>query len=136
MDDDFNTPQAVSTIFEFVNASNRFLENNSNPNKKLCGFAYNVLLKLGQILSLFQEKQIDALTSDKDLLDKLTNLVSKYEMSVKDVKVEVMINSLLEKREEARKDKDWKTADLIRNDLDDIGFEIQDTSTGPVWRKK
>ncbi len=136
MDDDFNTPQAVSTIFDFVNNSNRFFENILNPNKKLCGYAYNLLLKLGEILSLFQEKKVVTIMFDEELLVKLTDLVSKYNLSIKETNVELIIDTLLEKREEARMKKDWKTADLIRHDLEIIGFEIQDTSKGPVWRKK
>ena len=47
-----------------------------------------------------------------------------------------LLNKLLDIREKARINKDWKTADNIRKELDDIGFEIQDTVEGPVWRKK
>ena len=85
---------------------------------------------------MFQVKQVDTFKSDEELLVKLTNLVSKYNLSIKETNVEILINALLEKREEARMNKDWKTADLIRNDLEMVGFEIQDTSEGPVWRKK
>ena len=43
---------------------------------------------------------------------------------------------LLKIREDARIRKDWNTADGIRKELDEIGFEIQDTSSGPIWRMK
>ncbi len=136
MDDDFNTPQAVSTIFEFVNASNRFFEICSNPDKTLCGYAYSILVKLGDILTLFQPKHVETFKSDEDLLVNLLSLVSKYNVDIKEKSIERIIDILLEKRENARKNKDWETADSIRNDLVMVGFEIQDTSEGPVWRKK
>ena len=136
MDDDFNTPQAVSTIFEFVNASNRFFENNESPNTKLCGFALDILLKLGNILTLFQSKHEDEGIQNSEILDKLISICLKYSLVVEDKNVESLINALLKKRQEARQNKDWKTADLIRYDLETAGFEIQDTSDGPVWRKK
>jgi cysteinyl-tRNA synthetase len=38
------------------------------------------------------------------------------------------------KREEARKAKDWKTADQIRKQLKDMGVIVEDTATGQKWR--
>ena len=43
---------------------------------------------------------------------------------------------LLEIRDDARKRKDWDISDDIRKELENIGFEIQDTSKGSNWRKK
>jgi cysteinyl-tRNA synthetase len=135
MDDDFNTPEAVSSIFEFVNQTNKYLEN--NPDKKLCGYALGKLIKLGNVLTLFQPILVEGKGAvDKDLLQKLQKIVSKYKRDEREEHIEKLIGLLLELRQEARKKKDWKTADNIRKDLDDIGFEIQDASGGPVWRKK
>ena len=134
MDDDFNTPESVSAIFEFVNQTNKHLEDNPEADKKLCGYALGALIKLGNILTLFQPSLVESKVSvDKDTLKKI---VSKYKKDLKEENIEKLIGLLLEIREEARKKKDWKTADNIRKDLDDIGFEIQDASGGPVWRKK
>ncbi len=134
MDDDFNTPQAVGIIFEFVNNSNRFLENNSNP--KLCRYALDTLLKLGNILTLFQLKTEKEEVVDDKLLKKLIDILSEYKTDIEVKNIEELMKSLLQVREEARKNKDWNTADNIRDKLDEIGIEIQDTSDGPVWRKK
>ena len=46
-----------------------------------------------------------------------------------------IINLILNVREDARKRKDWGTSDNIRDELKKIGYEIQDTDKGPVWRK-
>lgn len=135
MDDDFNTPQAVSVIFEFVNKSNRFFEENIKPNEMLCKLALETLTKLGNVLTLFQED----LSKDFDnqvILEKLQKLASKYKKDYKEKSIEKILKMLLEVREDAREKKDWKASDIIRKELDEIGFEIQDTSEGPVWRKK
>ncbi|KYK26193.1 hypothetical protein AYK20_03875 [Thermoplasmatales archaeon SG8-52-1] len=137
MDDDFNTPQAVSIIFDFVNKSNKFLERYSNSNKELIGFALDTLIKLGDVLTLFQSDLIKSeISDDKGMFEKVYNIIIKYNKEVKEKNIEKLLNLLLDIRQKARKNKDWKTADDIRKELDDIGFEIQDTSDGPLWRKK
>jgi cysteinyl-tRNA synthetase len=136
MDDDFNTPQAVSAIFDFVNSSNRYLEKNPNPNNVLSGFALGMLTKLGNVLTLFQPQLSEKTVSDDALLKKVQNLVKQYKKDVNETNLDKLLVLLLEIREEARKNKDWNTADNIRKKLDEIGFEIQDTVDGPVWRKK
>jgi len=136
MDDDFNTPQAVSIIFDFVNSSNRFFEKATKLNSYICRFALDTLLELGSILTLFQTSKIKNSILDDDLLKKVQRIADNYEINVKGKTMEESIDLLLKKREEARTKKDWGTADGIRNDLDKIGFEIQDTVDGPVWRKK
>ncbi len=137
MDDDFNTPQAVSIIFDFVNESNKFLEENSKPDKTLCGYALRILTKLGDVLTLFQLSLVKAKTlDDKALFEKIRKIVLKYKKDVKGKSIDKLMDLLLAIREGARTKKDWATADNIRKELDEIGFEIQDTPDGPVWRKK
>ncbi len=135
MDDDFNTPLAVSAIFEFVNKSNKFFEENSNPESKVCAYALGIFTKLGNILTLFQPSLVDG-KAEKVLFEKVQKLVYKYKKDVKEKNIENLINLLLKIREDARIKEDWTTADSIRKELDHIGFEIQDTSKGSVWRKK
>jgi len=135
MDDDFNTPQAVSVVFEFVNTSNKFFEEKPNLNKALSGFALGILAKLGNVLTLFQPKTSES-TDSGILSKKLQALVQQYKKDAEEKDVNKLVDLLLEIREEARKKKDWAAADNIRKRLDEIGFEIQDTSEGPVWRKK
>jgi cysteinyl-tRNA synthetase len=134
-DDDFNTPLAVSSFFEFVNNSNKYFKENPSPDSKLCGFALSTLIRLGNILTLFQPSLVET-EDDKVLLEKVVDLVKKYNQDVDEKNIDKLIDLLLEIRENARTKKDWETADAIRNELDIIGFEIQDTSKGAVWRKK
>jgi cysteinyl-tRNA synthetase len=134
MDDDFNTPKAFSIIFEFVNKSNRFLETTTNPNCALCTYARKTLVTLGGILTLFQQEKIQQ--DDPALLKSLQSTLSKYDKRSHATNIKEILNILLERREEARRQKDWKTADEIRNELQQLGFEIQDTDEGAVWRRK
>jgi len=138
MDDDFNTPQAIATIFEFVNKTNSYLSNNSEPDEKLCKLALNTLVKLGNVLTLFQEeKQAKPEHDLKDVQQKLTRLIEKHgSTSDSNASIDEIMSTLLKLREQARKNKKWDIADDIRSRLESLGFEIQDTDKGPVWRKK
>jgi cysteinyl-tRNA synthetase len=136
MDDDFNTPQAVSLIFDFVNSSNRFFEKSAQPNPDICRLALDSLFELGSVLTLFQPPKVKTGKLDDGLLKQVQKIADKYNTNAEGKTVEESIDLLLKKREHARNKKDWNTADGIRNDLDKIGFEIQDTNDGPVWRKK
>lgn len=132
MDDDFNTPKAFGVIFEFVNASNKYLEKTDNPNNELCTHALETLIQLSNILTLFQKKQGK---EDPALLKDLQTLVKTYDSRATVKTIKDALDILLAKREEARRQKRWKIADDIRNRLHELGFEIQDTNTGPEWRK-
>ena len=46
------------------------------------------------------------------------------------------IEALIEQRSQAKKDKDWSKADLIRSELDDMGVIIEDSTAGTSWRRK
>jgi cysteinyl-tRNA synthetase len=136
MNDDFNTPQAVSIIFDFVNNSNRFFEKATKSNPHICRLALDSLFDLGSVLTLFQPPKVKNGKLDDGFLKQVQKIADKYKTNAEGKTIEESIDLLLKKREEARNKKDWNTADGIRNDLDKIGFEIQDTSDGPVWRKK
>jgi len=135
MDDDFNTPQAISLIFEFVNDTNKFFEENSDVDPSLCKNALDTFVELGNILTLFQDKKDDIL-EDKKLLEQIRTLAKDFATDVQGKTIEELMDILLEAREKARSQKDWSSADKIRNKLQELGFEIQDTDSGPVWRKK
>jgi len=134
MDNDFNTPKAFSVIFDFVNKSNKFLENNQPIDVALCKHSLELLLKLGDILTLFQPRKVQR--DETVLLEKLQKFILKYDKEIKAKSIEEIIGTLINIREEARKQKEWGKADEIRSVLQDLGFELQDTSKGPVWKKK
>ena len=133
MDDDFNAPEAIATVFDFVNKSNRFFEKNLKPNEKLCSYALDILIKLCNVLTLLQSEVV---SDEPALVKKLQKVLTKYEKKVEKKSIEELMDAILKVRENARKKKDWNAADDIRKSLQDIGFEVQDTDDGPVWRKK
>ena len=106
MDDDFNTPLALSVLFELSHALNR------EKIPELTATLYH----LGNILGLFQH-------SPEVFL----------QLGVSD-KLRAKIESLIQSRLEAKKNKQWKTADDIRNELTALGIELEDSSDGTKWR--
>jgi len=136
MDDDFNTPKAFASIYEFVNKTNRFFEQHPTPNPRLCKQALDVLLRIGSVLTLFQPKTQPIPDVDGQLISKLQRILHSCGKTMEAKTIDELMQALLRTRQEAREQKDWDTADRIRNNLEELGFEIQDTSSGPVWRKK
>ena len=130
MDDDFNTPKAIAELFSFIKVTNKYLKNktiSSEAAKK----AYSTLLQLGRILTLFQEEKIES-----EIKEKLLKLAEKYEIKVEaEVDADTLIDKILKIRENARKNKEWSKADIIRAKLTQLGIEIEDTKEGTRWRK-
>lgn len=136
MDDDFNTPKAFASLYEFVNKTNRFFEQHPTPNPDLCKHALDVFLRIGLVLTLFQQQKKTLGEADEELIKNLQNLLQSCGKTSETQTMEALLEVLLRTRDEARKNKDWKIADHIRKNLEQLGFEIQDTASGPVWRKK
>ncbi len=108
MDDDLNTADALSVIFELV----RYINTNILGNyisKEDCKTVAAVFDELCSVLGLLYNR------INNDLDDE--------------------INDLIQKREVARKAKDWKTADAIRDQLKDMGILLKDTPQGATWTK-
>ena len=114
MDDDFNTPLALSNIFEAVRLGNEYLaDEDLNPDEK----AYAVKTLKEYIAS---SAHVLGLALTVSSVDK--------EESQK-------INKLVGLREEARKNKDYAESDRLRDELMSMGIVVEDTPEGPVWRK-
>lgn len=135
MDDDFNTPEAIASIFEFVKDSNRYFKEYKQPNKKLCRHALDTLLELGNIITLFQEGEKEDNVSGDDA-EFLAMLVKKYGGKSDGKNVEEIMKEILDIRQKARKEKDWRKSDAIRDELAELGFEIQDVGSETKWRRK
>lgn len=117
MDDDFNTPAALSFIFEAVKKANLLLREGRSLDKD----SQQVLLKtrekiksLGDILGLFQKEEKKRLGEQEKKL------------------IEILVNI----REKLREKKDWKLADEIRKKLDELGIELEDKRAETAWRTK
>jgi len=116
MDDDFNTALALAYLFSGIKAINVYLEE-KKPEKTLLAWAMWKIKALGKILGLYQSSPETFLTQGV--------ILSKEE-----------IESLINKRSEARKKKDWVTADTIREKLSQAGIILEDTPEGTTWRRK
>jgi len=106
MDDDFNSPQALASIFELANAMNK----NINDSVFICE-AKALLFELSQILGLQWDKP-----GDKG--------ISKEEQS------------LINKRNEAKKQRNFAEADKLRQELEAKGIILEDTKDGTTWRRR
>lgn len=111
MDDDFNTREAMPAIFELTRKVNS-LQSNSKISKEALEKTLQTYAEFGQILGLFQKKQIEP---DLETVSKLVGL-------------------LIELRNKFREKKDWKTADYIRNKLKEAGILLEDSKEGTTWK--
>ena len=109
MDDDLNTADAISVIFELVRAINIAVE--KNPTKALATACLDMLHEFTDVLGLLYNKK-----EEDDSLDS---------------KVEAMI----EARQTARKAKNFAEADRIRDELKAMGITLMDTPQGVKWSK-
>lgn len=107
MDDDFNTADALAAIFELVKFANTNVDENSS--REFAGGLYEELFKLSDVLGLKIEKK-------EEILDK-------------------EIEDLIQERQAARKAKDFKRADEIRDELLKKGIILKDTREGVKWQR-
>ncbi|MDD5098030.1 MAG: class I tRNA ligase family protein, partial [Candidatus Omnitrophica bacterium] len=107
LDDDFNTPEALATVFELVNLTNKNID---NPD-----FAYQGKKTLKDLLSLL-------------------GLSLKFNGAQDNTKI---IQDLIDKRISLKKEKKFSEADKIRKDLEAKGIILEDAKDGKTtWRRK
>ena len=107
MDDDLNTADAISVIFELVKYANVNVTEEST--KATVELVLNTVTKLCNILGIITEKKKEILDSD--------------------------IEALIEERQAARKAKNFARADEIRDQLSDMGIILEDTREGVKWKR-
>jgi cysteinyl-tRNA synthetase len=107
MEDDLNTADAISTIFELVRE-------------------INILIGSGQTDRTFLE-------AANTLFNELTGVLGIVRKEEDTLAAEV--EHLIEQRQQARKEKNWKLSDEIRDKLKGMGIELQDTPQGVKWKK-
>ena len=113
MDDDFNTPKAISVLFELVNELNKASREGTDEAGKLAA----QLKRLGDILGLFQQ----------DPASFLQGTAKEGELTSGD------IEQLIVQRAEAKKSRDFATSDKIRDDLAAQGIILKDSREGTTW---
>ncbi len=114
--DDLNSPILIAHLFEGVKVINNLILGNVKLNAEdLTQFKKLILLFVNDILGIYQEEKSADSTDNK--LDDVMSL-------------------LLQLRSDAKANKDWGTADKIRNELQDLGFVIKDGAEGASWELK
>lgn len=127
MDDDFNTALALSIIFDLAREVNTVVQ---RLEATISRQDREVLQKAKELFNTFNEVTgIFKVGNDgKMLLDGAAGDGSGL--------AEGLINLIIEVRQEARKKKDWGTADRIRDGLKELGIVLEDTPQGVRWKKQ
>lgn len=107
MEDDFNTADAISAVFELVKLSNSTAGEDST--KAYVSYLKETIEKLCDVLGIITEKKEEVLDSE--------------------------IEELIAARQQARKDKNFALADEIRGKLLDMGIVLEDTREGVKWKR-
>lgn len=107
MDDDFNTADAITAIFDFV----KFLNTNTDENssKAYLTRLHDSLWRLADVLGLILDREEENLDDE--------------------------IEELIQERQDARKNKDFAKADEIRDKLLSMGIVLEDTREGVKWKR-
>ncbi|HJX60500.1 MAG TPA: cysteine--tRNA ligase [Thermodesulfobacteriota bacterium] len=128
MDDDFNTAQALGYFYDLQTALNSLLDlSRGQPTdqiRSLFNQGYEQFRKMGWIFGLFREEPEAYMDRQKKDGLKILGLLEEE------------ILKLIEERNTARKNKDWKKADDIRNDLLSRGIVLEDTPSKTLWKIK
>ena len=109
MDDDLNTADGLAAIFDLVKDINTKILD-KEVSKNVCEAAAKIFDELCGVLGILYNRKSNDLDSE--------------------------IEALIEQRQNARKNKDWATADKIRDDLKAKGIILKDTPNGVTWTKE
>lgn len=107
MDDDFNTADAIASVFDLVKYINTTAD--ADKSKEFLQNLFDLLVKLTDVLGLIVDKKEEMLAED--------------------------IEKMIEERQAARKAKDFARADAIRDELLAKGIVLEDTREGVKWKK-
>ncbi len=107
MDDDLNTADALAAVFTLAKDINITVA--AEPEKTTCEAALKLFDELCDVLGILYNKSDNSLDEE--------------------------VEKLIEQRSEARKNRDFKTADEIRDKLKEMGIVLEDTPQGVKWSR-
>jgi len=117
MDDDFNAPLAMGVIFELSRETNQALHSEQKFSPEFLKQIDTCFSELGsRILGIIPEQLSTKITGDN------------IESQLIDIHIKV--------RQQAKKEKAWWAADIIRNELEAIGIRLEDKKDGTSWHRK
>ncbi|MBX0359875.1 cysteine--tRNA ligase [Halobacillus sp. Nhm2S1] len=108
MDDDFNTANAISVLFDLTKAANLYLQEDQTHEKVLTAF--------------------------EELFEELTGVLG-IPLQAQEELLDEEVDALIEERKQARKNRDFARADEIRDELKDRNIILEDTSQGTRWKR-
>jgi len=134
MDEDFGTPQALATLFDLARDINRLSDEGYSVTQ-----GQQLLSELAGILGLTLELRGE-LPLDAEYIARVYTVVYNDLGQIpacndKD-DTEMMINDLIEVRQELRKAKQWQQADMVRDKLDEAGIILVDLPESTIWNRK
>ncbi|WP_067531449.1 cysteine--tRNA ligase [Nocardia crassostreae] len=115
LNEDLGVPKALAEIHRVVNDGNKAVE---------AGDLSGARLLAGQVRAMLGILGVDPLDA---------HWVTPADNSAADAALDVLIDAELQRRQQARADKDWATADAVRDRLKEAGVEVTDTPQGPEW---
>jgi len=114
VNDDLDTPKAIALLWELVKDNSIALED-----KRATLLNFDTVLGLG--------------LNESD--EAITEMLHGEALRLKISDIPTEVNDLVAAREKAREEKDFEKADSLRNEIEDLGYEIEDTDTAPVISK-
>ncbi|RME07506.1 MAG: cysteine--tRNA ligase, partial [Deltaproteobacteria bacterium] len=125
MDDDFNTAAAIASLSEPFRYANELLAARKPKGKERVATLRRIreaLTRVGEVLGLFQDPPAEVLRRLHD------DLARELEIDT------AWVEATIAERDAARKGKDWKRADELRERLAERGIALLDTPTGTTWK--
>jgi cysteinyl-tRNA synthetase len=136
MQDDLNTPSALATLFEVAGRAGREISTRPEAAAEFASLAEaieEVMTIFGFDLKEAPVEVADGVHYRRGVPDYLE---SKDAVSIETLKIPKEIMDKVRLRDKARHEKDWATADRLRDELHSDGWAVEDTSEGPILSRR
>ena len=105
--DNLNTPEALAVVFQMIKSIEKMFDQNQLSSDQ-ASQVYQMILQFDRVLGL-----------------------RISEKSSQEIKIPQVVQQLVEEREKNRQESKWKEADILRERIQDLGYQVEDTSHGP-----